>query len=200
MKLAHVVALVCLSITAAAAVAAAPTTRPTSSSGNNRVERLIEQLGAEDFKTRAAAAAQLRKIGRAALPQLKQTRHDDAEVESWCASLADQLDPKPRPAVAQLTATDLATFRIDGRLVEVQVGLPVINRAARGNIERLIQARRLELERDMKINVEIMDKVEAEMLDLRKKLERPIELHLNIRRTREAKPAEPAVEFQPVAR
>ena len=184
----------------AAAIAATPTTRPARFVTTERIEQLIEQLGADDFKTRTAAASELRRIGRAALPSLKLTRPADPEVESWCASLAEQLDPKPRPAVAQLPAVDVRGFRaLNGRLVEVQVELPVINRAARGEVQRLLQAKhRMELEQKL----ELIGKVEAEILDLRKKLEEPIDLRLNLRRGGEelAKPVEPAPQFEPAAK
>jgi hypothetical protein len=189
MKHARLAAVLSLSFAmGATAVAAAPTTRPATAPPNDRVEQLIQQLGAEDFKTRAAAASQLRKMGRSALPALKQTRHQDAEVESWCASLADQLDPKP--AVAQLTANDLTVFKgIDGRIIKLEVGVPVINRAVRGDLQRLVQVRQLLDDR----NAELLGQVEAEILDLTKKLEEPVNLRLNLARVREpVKPAERA--------
>ena len=196
MKTAHLVAFLSLSITGAA-IAAVPTTRPSSST--NRVEQLIGQLGAEDFKARAAAASELRKMGRAALASLKQTRHHDPEIESWCASLADQLEPKPRATVAQLPTSEVIMFRgVDGRIVrEVRVGVPAIQRAANADLQRLMNRRLIEIDR----NVELLRQADAEIRHLRKKLEEPIDLRLNLRRAEEAaKPAEAAPNFEPAAK
>lgn len=80
----------------------APTTQPAVDSA--RIGALIEQLGAEDFAARERASEDLRKIGKPALPALKQAaRHPDPEVQTRAAELARGIEnpPKPKqPAVA----------------------------------------------------------------------------------------------------
>lgn len=178
-----------------------PTTRPTDSAPKDRIGQLIEQLGADDFKTRAAAAAQLRKLGRSVLPALKNVKHEDAEVASWCAALAEQIDPTPRPDVAQLVARENARIRVfDGGLIRVEIEQPVGDRAARAELQRmqrLLQVRQLQLD-NARINVKKFAEIEGEMLELNRKLEERVNLRLVAPRLVEPpEPAEPAVRDEP---
>lgn len=171
MKSALIIAASVLSVTTIAA--ANPTTRPVSAPGETRVEQLIQQLGAEEFKTRAAAAAQLRNMGRSVLPVLKGRRgHDDPEIASWCAALVDQLDPKPRPDVARLSGQQItALHMINGRLVRVQVERPVVfERRIRADVERMVRLKDARLKQ--------LAEVEAEIRDLKKQIGEPVHLRL----------------------
>ena len=180
-----------------------PTTRPASSAPTDRVDQLIEQLGADDFKARAAAAAQLRKIGRSALPALKNVKHDDAEIASWCASLAEQIDPTPRPDVARLVARDAIRVLDGGGLIRLQIEQPVGNRAARAElqrVQRLLQVRQLQLD-EARINDAINVKIHAEQLleiegDLLK-IERDLDERANLRLVR-PRLVEPPAAGEPV--
>ena len=47
------------------------------------ISKLIDQLGADDFKQREEATAQIRKLGKGALEQLtKAAKTDDVEIAS----------------------------------------------------------------------------------------------------------------------
>lgn len=63
---------------------------------------LIAKLGDDDFKTREAATADLRKLGRAALPHIKEaTKSENPEIKARAEKLVAELDPAPAtPAVA----------------------------------------------------------------------------------------------------
>jgi hypothetical protein len=188
MKHVHVAAALLLSVTTTAI--ANPTTRPITASAGDRVEQLIEQLGADDFKARAAAASQLRNIGRSALPALKDRRHADPEIESWCAALVEQLDPQLRPDVAQLIASEITGIKvINGRVLRVQIERPVIDVRVRADIERLVEAKQLRVQR--------LVEVEAEIHELRRQLARPAELGpqlVPLLRIKRAEPAAPAAQ------
>jgi hypothetical protein len=193
MKLKSVATLLLLSSTIALS---APTTRPVAATANDRVDQLIEQLGAEDFKARAAAAAQLRKLGSVALPALKQSTHADPEVQAWCAALTEQLEPKPRPDVAQLLSQS-ATFRVldGGGLVRLEIEQPVGNRRVRGDLQRLVEVRQLLVDDG---HLRQLREVEAEIRDLRMKLEEPINLRLIVPRRLDV--LEPARNVEPEVR
>jgi len=62
---------------------------------------LITKLGDDDFKTREAATADLRKLGRAALPHIKEaTKSDNPEIKARAEKLVAELDPAPATPVA----------------------------------------------------------------------------------------------------
>jgi WD40 repeat protein len=60
------------------------------------IDRLIKQLGSEDFNAREAASKALRAIGEPALPALRKAgESNDAEVRRRARDLADAIDPPP---------------------------------------------------------------------------------------------------------
>ena len=63
---------------------------------DERVEKLIKQLGAEAFGDREAAQKALLKIGGAAFPLLEKHAADkDAEIATACRSILEDLDARP---------------------------------------------------------------------------------------------------------
>src|SRR5439155_10098494 len=63
------------------------------------IKGLIDQLGADEYAKREAAARRLRAIGKAALPALTEaTKSDDAEVASRAESLVKRMSVRPLPA------------------------------------------------------------------------------------------------------
>jgi HEAT repeat protein len=84
-------------IIAIAAVAPAiQADEPMNGASQKVVERLIDQLGSERFEDREQATHQLSKLGRAALPSLKEaTKSPDAEVRRRAQRLVEQLEPPP---------------------------------------------------------------------------------------------------------
>lgn len=56
------------------------------------IERLVKQLGSEDFREREAAMESLRRIGRATLPALRKAQSSaDAEIRRRAKKLLDQM-------------------------------------------------------------------------------------------------------------
>src|SRR5262245_50950385 len=82
-----------------AMAAVAPATQadePRSGAPQKVVKRLIDQLGSERFEDREQATQELSKLGRAALPSLKEaTKSPDAEVRRRAQQLVEQLEPPP---------------------------------------------------------------------------------------------------------
>lgn len=82
---------------------AQPATRPTTRPEVD-VGALVQRLGAEDFKDREAAGVELRKLGPAALPDLKAAeKHADPEVQARAGALVREIERaakrklRPRP-------------------------------------------------------------------------------------------------------
>jgi hypothetical protein len=86
MKLARSMMLVCLSLFAVATLRAGPETA--------EAERLVRQLGSDDFKAREAAAKALLKLGPPARPALEKAQEgDDPEVRRRAGDLLRRLPP-----------------------------------------------------------------------------------------------------------
>jgi hypothetical protein len=69
---------------------------PGGQAAGKETRRLVEQLGSERFDDREAATQQLSKLGKAALPSLKEAaRSPDAEVRRRARQLVEQLEPTP---------------------------------------------------------------------------------------------------------
>jgi ribosomal 50S subunit-recycling heat shock protein len=82
---------------------AAPTTQPIDPT----IKTLIEQLGDDSPRVRAAAAASLRKLGKDALPGLKgATQNEDPQIRTSAESLvAEMTEPRRvQPTTAQAQA------------------------------------------------------------------------------------------------
>jgi hypothetical protein len=63
------------------------------------IKGLVEQLGADDYTTREAAAKRLKGLGKAALPALEAAaKHDDPEVASRAQALVKRIAVRPLPA------------------------------------------------------------------------------------------------------
>src|SRR4051812_28025793 len=81
------------------------------------VERLIEQLGSPDFKTREAAGKALTARAAEALPVMKKTAaHPDAEVRQRLTGLIADLER------AALLAPKRVTLKLDGVPLRDAVG------------------------------------------------------------------------------
>lgn len=71
--------------------AEAPATRPA----DDKVAKLIKDLGNEDFKVRDAACEELLKLGKEALPALKEAlKNDDPCVKSYAEFLVPRIERK----------------------------------------------------------------------------------------------------------
>jgi lipoprotein-anchoring transpeptidase ErfK/SrfK len=111
----------------AADVPAKPPTTAPSTQPSVDMKALIAQLGAEDFHDRDRAAAQLRKIGKEALPVLKEAQNDpDPEIQARAGQLVKELERKARPVIPRRfgqgfgTSTSMSTsvqITRDGRKV-----------------------------------------------------------------------------------
>jgi hypothetical protein len=81
------------------APAAAPRPVHKADAPNDEIKALIDQLGADDYAKREAAAKRLRAIGKPAIPALEAaTKHDDAEVASRAQALVKRIAVRPLPA------------------------------------------------------------------------------------------------------
>lgn len=75
-----------------------PAVTPTASSPMaQRVEKLVEQLGNDNYAIREKATAELVALGKEILPLLDQVKSDDPEVTSRIVQIHDQLNPQPQP-------------------------------------------------------------------------------------------------------
>jgi HEAT repeat protein len=87
-------------IVAATIAAAIWADEPRSMASSKDVQRLIDQLGSARFEDREQATQQLSRLGKSALPGLKEaTRSPDAEVRRRAQRLIEQIEP---PAVRAL--------------------------------------------------------------------------------------------------
>src|SRR5687768_18567467 len=81
----------------AASPAAGQDQRAGASDGE--IKALVDQLGAEDYAKREAAAKRLKALGKGALPALREAaKHDDPEVASRAQALVKRIDVRPLPA------------------------------------------------------------------------------------------------------
>jgi hypothetical protein len=68
------------------------------------MKRLIDQLGSERFKDREHATRELVKLGKSALPGLKEAANSpDAEVRRRAQRLVEQMEPPPARPIRQPT-------------------------------------------------------------------------------------------------
>ena len=90
----------CLAVIVAVPAIAAATRadEPKSGAPEKELKRLVDQLGSERFDDREQAAHQLSKLGKPALPSLKEaTKGPDAEVRRRAQQLVEEIDPPPVP-------------------------------------------------------------------------------------------------------
>ena len=81
-----------------ACIAAGPTTAPTTLPSAKEMDALIGQLGHDDFKIREDASQKLFKLGKPAVPALKQAlASDDPEVQSRAQMLIKRIETRPVP-------------------------------------------------------------------------------------------------------
>jgi hypothetical protein len=71
---------------------------PGSEARDKETRRLVEQLASERFGDREEATQQLAKLGKSALPRLKEaSKSPDAEVRRRAQQLVQQIEPPPAP-------------------------------------------------------------------------------------------------------
>jgi hypothetical protein len=71
---------------------------PGSEACDKETRRLVEQLASERFVDREEATQQLAKLGKAALPNLREaSKSPDAEVRRRAQQLVEQIEPPPAP-------------------------------------------------------------------------------------------------------
>ena len=104
-----------------------------------RIEKLIEQLGADAFDSREEAVNALRTIGDPARAQLLDARnHKSAEVRSRAAALVRQLDVVPLVEAFQKFAA-----QPDEKL-DLEEGMWLISRILNKDAQRVSMAKRLD--------------------------------------------------------
>jgi HEAT repeat protein len=87
-------------IAVAASAAAIRADEPKSGASAKDIKRWIDQLGSERFKDREQATHQLSKLGKSALPSLKEaTKSPDPEVRSRAQQLVEQIAPPAVPSM-----------------------------------------------------------------------------------------------------
>src|SRR4051812_43483250 len=110
-----------------ACIAAGPTTAPTPAPSPKELDRLIANLGNDDFRVREEATHKLYKIGKPAIPALRQAlSSDDPEVQSRAQLIIKRIEIRPVPGgpVARDEEVVARSIRIsnDGgaKVIEVQ--------------------------------------------------------------------------------
>ena len=84
-------------VAVAAVAAAARAEEPKSGATGKDMKHLIDQLGSERFEDREQATHLLSKLGKSALPGLKEaTKTSDAEVRRRAQQLVEQIEPPVR--------------------------------------------------------------------------------------------------------
>jgi HEAT repeat protein len=72
------------------------TEKAVPAKSEKEIKPLIDQLGSERFKDREQAAHELAKLGKSALPGLKEAaKSPDAEVSRRAQQLVEQIEPPP---------------------------------------------------------------------------------------------------------
>jgi hypothetical protein len=91
-----------VAVVAVIAIAAASRAdEPGSGASEKEIKRLIEQLGSERFRDREEASGGLARLGKSALPGLKEaTKSPDAEVRRRARRLVEKME---RPAGRSMT-------------------------------------------------------------------------------------------------
>jgi HEAT repeat protein len=86
-------------VVAAAAIAGAiRAEEPRSGAPEKEIKCLVDLLGSEAFNDREEATQQLSKLGKHALPGLREAaRSPDAEVRHRARQLIEQIEPPPVP-------------------------------------------------------------------------------------------------------
>jgi HEAT repeats len=120
--------------------AAAATTRPpapTTEPSRQQLQLLIEQLGDDDPHVRDIAVKALRKMGKVALPALREaTQSADAQVKTSAEMLVAEQTMKPAaPSMASLPPE---SFPLQGGII-VRGGGIVMNNVRIGNIGGQVQ-------------------------------------------------------------
>lgn len=103
---------------------ARPATLPSTMPSTPNPKALVQQLGADDFKQREAAAEQLRKLGKDALPALKDaTTSTDPEVQARALALIHDLEHKDdKPPVAETPLNGIGEVRMNGQRFQIRQG------------------------------------------------------------------------------
>lgn len=118
-----------LAFAAAALVGGAALGQEDDSS--KKIQDLIRQLGSDDFQTRESATQELKKLGKAAEPALREAlSHEDAEVRARARQALDEIEkaqaPKPEPPRRRLSipgfpgAPGAPGFGFRGSSIQVQ--------------------------------------------------------------------------------
>jgi hypothetical protein len=96
----------------------------------DKIDRLIRELGSDEFAQREAASAELEKIGKPALDALRKAAKEskDAEVKVRAKALVDAISGEPKQyaqLVKELGASDFATRVAAGKKL-IEIGKPVL--------------------------------------------------------------------------
>jgi HEAT repeat protein len=90
-----------------------------------KLDRLVEQLGSDEFKQREEASAKLVKLGLVALPALRRAKvSDDAEVRRRATDGVDQVLKQYRPGLPLAAVRKLLQFQPDGTVAALVRYLP----------------------------------------------------------------------------
>src|SRR5690242_10591649 len=135
--LAAAFAVCMVATTAASAQTTQPSVSPTTKPSDQQVQVLIRQLGDDDPHVRDAAVKALRKIGKAALPALREaTQSADAQVKTSAEMLVAEQTMKPAaPSMASLPPDG---FPLQGGII-VRGGGIVMNNVRIGGIGGQVQ-------------------------------------------------------------
>ncbi len=108
--------------------AIAPATQPTAA--DDQVRDLIKQLGNDDFHVREEAENKLAKMGRTALPALKEAlKSEDPEIKSKAEAVIARIDAQDQ-AVAQLPNIRHGAIRIGQPIaIHNRISVTVVNGA-----------------------------------------------------------------------
>ena len=99
-------------------MASIPATQPAAS-----VKDLITQLGDDSSKLREEAHAQLKKLGKDALPALREaTKSDDPQIQMSAGALIGEIAAQDKPPVATEVPSGAAVFG-NGRIRIQQMGI-----------------------------------------------------------------------------
>ncbi|MGH7226573.1 MAG: HEAT repeat domain-containing protein, partial [Gemmataceae bacterium] len=91
-----------------------------------KVKALIEQLGNDEFKTRESADKELRRLGRVALPQLRQAKSDpDAERAQRARRVIERIEGDPKSHLSGAVVRLLALRKPDGATAALLAYLPL---------------------------------------------------------------------------
>ena len=135
------------------AAAAPPAQGQRAEAVSDEIRGLIDQLGADDYGRREAAAKRLKALGKAALPALREAaEHDDPEVASRAQALVKRIDVRPLPAPDRRNAgpmlrgmnmritvgennTRVTDVNDDGRQVQIREGPDGITMIVQGLVD-----------------------------------------------------------------